>query len=147
MRKLTACSMAADLFLDTSGLYALGDRHDSSREKVLKLVPTRVSAGARLVITDYVLDEAYTLAKARAGSHAALRLVELVDLSAGFRMEWIGPDRFQSAKLYFRKHADHGYSFTDCTSFVVMQELRLNEALTTDRHFKEAGFRALLLTG
>jgi uncharacterized protein len=67
-----------------------------------------------------------------------------VERSAGIRLEWIGPDRFNAAKAFFRKHADHGYSFTDCTSFVVMRELRLTEALTTDEHFAEAGFRALL---
>ena len=139
--------MAADLFLDTSGLYALGDRRDPCRDKVREIVPRKASAGGRLVITDYILDEACTLAKARAGAYAALRLLELVETSAGFRMEWIGPDRFNAAKAYFRKHADHGYSFTDCTSFVVMQELRLRDVLTTDRHFTEAGFRALLLSG
>lgn len=137
--------MAADLFLDTSGLYALGDHRDPCRDKARKVVAGRVSAGSRLLLTDYVLDEACTLAKARAGSYAALRLLELVEASAGFRMEWIGPDRFEAAKAYFRKHADHDYSFTDCTSFVVMRELRLRDALTSDHHFAEAGFRALLL--
>ena len=55
--------------------------------------------------------------------------------TSGFRLEWVGPDRFELAKAYFRKHADHDYSFIDCTSFVVMRELRLRDALTTDRHF------------
>ena len=40
--------------------------------------------------------------------------------------------------------ADHRYSFTDCSSFVLMAELGLKQALTTDRHFIEAGFQALL---
>ena len=132
--------MAADLFLDTSGLYALADHHDPFRERVRKVVASRVSAGSRLVITDYVLDEACTLAKARAGGYAALRLLELVEASAGFRLEWIGPDRFEAAKSCFRKHADHDYSFTDCTSFVVMQELHLRDVVTSDHHFAEAGF-------
>jgi len=47
-------------------------------------------------------------------------------------------------RALFRKHADHGYSFTDCTSFVLMQELKIRDALTSDHHFVEAGFRVLL---
>jgi predicted nucleic acid-binding protein len=136
--------MATDLFVDTSGLYALADRSDPHRMAARRHTAARIASGARLVITDYILDETCTLAKARAGSHAALRLLELVEASAGFHLEWIGPDRFEAAKAYFRKHADHGYSFTDCTSFIVMRERRLRDALTSDRHFTEAGFRALL---
>jgi hypothetical protein len=33
---------------------------------------------------------------------------------------------------------------TDCISFVVMQERGIFEALTTDHHFQQAGFRAIL---
>ena len=42
------------------------------------------------------------------------------------------------------KHIDQEFSFTDCTSFVVMKELRLREALATDHHFRIAGFVPLL---
>jgi predicted nucleic acid-binding protein len=45
-------------------------------------------------------------------------------------------------KRFFRKHADHQHSFTDCTSFVVMRELKLSQALMTDHHFSQAGFDA-----
>ena len=36
------------------------------------------------------------------------------------------------------------WSLVDCISFVVMEERRLGDALTTDRHFEQAGFKALL---
>jgi hypothetical protein len=62
------------------------------------------------------------------------------------RAKWCGAARFDMTKAFFRKHADHAYSFTDCTSFVVMRELKLSQALTSDRHFTQAGFEALLPT-
>jgi predicted nucleic acid-binding protein len=136
--------MAHEVFLDSAGLYALADHRDPVRTSAVACVRNLMQAKRWLVLTDYVVDEAATLAKSRGGSYGALRLIEIVERSRGFRMEWIGPQRFESAKAFFRKHADHGYSFTDCTSFVVMRELALTDALTTDRHFIAAGFKALL---
>ena len=39
---------------------------------------------------------------------------------------------------------DKDCSLTDCVSFVIMREAGLQEALTGDRHFEQAGFQALL---
>lgn len=136
--------MAADVFVDTAGLYALADHRDPSRPAAVRIVSELVKRKRRLVLTDYVLDEAAALAKARGGGAAAIRLLEIAERSAGFDCAWIGPERFGAAKQFFCKHADHGYSFTDCTSFVTMRELRITEVLTTDRHFQEAGFNVLL---
>ena len=44
----------------------------------------------------------------------------------------------------FARRPDKDWSLTDCVSFVVMQDESLNEALTTDHHFEQAGFTALL---
>lgn len=134
-----------EAFVDTSGLYALVDRkdphHAGARDAAIRL--TR--HGRRLILTDYIVSETVTLAKARSGMHVALRVLDLVEQSAGIRVEWIDAARFDATRTYFRKHADHACSFTDCSSFVVMRELRLRQALTTDRHFREAGFEALLI--
>ena len=54
-------------------------------------------------------------------------------------------DQFDRARAFFVKHADHDYSFTDCTSFEVMGERGIREALSKDAHFGEAGFRSLLV--
>lgn len=136
--------MARSALVDSAGLYALADHRDPTHAAAVACIGRLVRTRTSLLLTDYVIDEAATLAKVRAGAHASLRLLEIVDRSAGFTLIWIGPERFESAKALFRKHADHGYSFTDCTSFVVMRELGLTEALTTDRHFVEAGFKVLL---
>lgn len=136
--------MAREVLVDSSGLYALADHRDPSRGTVERCVGALVKSGVNLVLTDYIIDEACTLAKARGGGYGALRLLEIIDRSEAFRLVWIGAERFESAKSFFRKHADHGYSFTDCTSFVVMRDLRIHDALTSDRHFAEAGFNPLL---
>jgi len=68
-----------------------------------------------------------------------------VDGSARLRWESVSHARADKARDLFFRFRDKDCSFTDCTSFVVMRELRLRDALTTDRHFAEAGFRGLLL--
>jgi hypothetical protein len=46
--------------------------------------------------------------------------------------------------MLYKTRPDKGYSLTDCSSMLLMRERRLSEALTTDRHFEQEGFTALL---
>jgi uncharacterized protein len=133
-----------EIFVDTSGLYALVDRKDSHHVAARDLVGKLARSGTRLIVTDYVVAETVNLANARSGAHVAVRVLDLVEQSVGIRLEWIEPTRFDATKMFYRKHSDHNYSFTDCSSFVVMRELRVREALTSDGHFSEAGFETLL---
>jgi predicted nucleic acid-binding protein len=135
-----------EIFVDTSGLYALIERKDSHHLAARKAVEKLVRVGRALVVTDYIVTETLNLANARSGAHVAIRVMDLLEQSAGIRIEWVGSTRFDATKAFFRKHSDHGYSFTDCTSFLVMRELHLTKALTSDGHFAEAGFEALLST-
>jgi predicted nucleic acid-binding protein len=57
----------------------------------------------------------------------------------------VTPEIFEEAWAYFNKHKDKGYSFTDCVSFAVMDELNIKNALTFDKHFRQAGFKVLSL--
>jgi predicted nucleic acid-binding protein len=49
----------------------------------------------------------------------------------------------RAVELY-RRRPDKAWSLTDCTSFIVMREQGLTDALTGDHHFEQAGFHALL---
>lgn len=51
---------------------------------------------------------------------------------------------FRRAVEFYQAHEDKEWGLTDCISFIVMQEHGLTEALTTDKHFQQSGFRALL---
>ena len=135
--------MARMVFVDTSGWYALVDRRDTGHGPVAELVESLIREGARLVTTDYVVDESCTLTKARSGSVMALRLLDLLARTAAVDLEWIGAERFRMAEDQFRRYHDQAFSFTDCASFAVMRERRIAEAITTDDHFRIAGFRRL----
>ena len=43
----------------------------------------------------------------------------------------------------FRKRPDKDWPLTDCISFVVMEDEGISDALTGDRHFEQAGFKAI----
>src|ERR671925_187308 len=107
--------MASDVFVDSSGLYALTDHRDSFHLAAKHCVAPLMRAGVGLVLTDYIIDEACTLAQARGGAYGALKLLEIVDESEAFRSIRIDEQRFERSKAFFRRHADQGYSFTDCT--------------------------------
>ncbi len=51
---------------------------------------------------------------------------------------------FQEALELYLQRVDKAWSLTDCSSFLIMQEMGLTEALAHDKHFSQAGFVALL---
>ncbi|HEX8432292.1 MAG TPA: hypothetical protein VF625_13470, partial [Longimicrobium sp.] len=46
----------------------------------------------------------------------------------------------------FERRADKGWGLNDCISFIVMRDRGLMDAATGDRHFQQAGFRALMVS-
>jgi predicted nucleic acid-binding protein len=101
--------------------------------------PILLEAGQALVTTDFVVDETLTLVRMRLGVAAAGVWWRQIDGSSRLRWERISVERFDRARALFFRRRDKAYSFTHCTSFVVMQELKLKEALTTDRPFRQMG--------
>jgi predicted nucleic acid-binding protein len=132
------------VFADTSFFFALVARRDPAHRPAVAAYEKLLKAAARVLTTDYIVDETLTLTQARIGAPTSLAWLDRIEASESIELELLTGERFLASKEYFRKHSDHGYSFTDCTSFVVMEELGLHAALTTDRHFRQAGFEVLL---
>lgn len=128
------------LFVDTAGWMACADAADPAHGRARAARDAALEAGRILVTTDYVVDETLTLVRVRMGVAASEAWWTQVEGSCRVRHEAIDALRAEKARAIFFRHRDKRYSFTDCTSFVVMRELRLREALTTDRHFRQAGF-------
>jgi predicted nucleic acid-binding protein len=73
----------------------------------------------------------------------------LYQLGASRVLRSINPDAetLDQTKQFLRRHADQRYSFVDCLSFCVMKQYQITQALTTDPHFRKAGFQPLLAAG
>ena len=92
-----------------------------------------------LVTTDFVIDETLTLLRVRGETKLALDMGgrffsgELTDIY------YISDEDFRAAWDVFKQFADKGWSFTDCTSKVVMQQLGIEVAFAFDRHYRQIG--------
>jgi len=129
------------LFVDTAGWMAMADRNDAHHMDSTQVRDNWLEAGGILVTSDYVIDESLTLIRMRLGIDAAEKWWENVSDSPRLKVEWINWERAEKARQWFFRWRDKSFSFTDCTSFVVMKELRLKEVLTGDKHFLAAGFK------
>lgn len=131
------------LFVDTAGWAACADGSDPDHARCRAARDHAIESGQTLVTTDFVVDETLTLLRLRLGLAAAEAWWRQIDGTRRLRWERIDGDRFEKARATFFQHRDKAYSFTDCTSFAVMRELRLTHALTTDRHFRQMGFQVV----
>lgn len=124
------------VFVDTGAWFAYFVRRDSDHEAAVKWTQENRQP---LVITDYVLDELLTLLKLRESRRVAVAAGEALLQQNVTRVERITEADFRSAWEVFRQYRDKGWSFTDCTSKVVMERLRIAQAFAFDTDFEEFG--------
>lgn len=133
------------IFLDTSALvayYNIDDEHHAEASKVMEKIREDEIPLTRFYITDYIFDETMTFMECVLKRHElALDVGEALLTSPFTTMYRIDEGSFREAWDLLKK--GRGYSFTDCTSFVIMKKKGVTHAFTFDRHFKEAGFKAI----
>ena len=131
------------VFVDTAGWMACADGADPAHRRSCRARDAALEAGETLITTDFVVDETLTLIRLRLGVRAAEAWWDQIDRTSRLRWERIDAGRFESARQLFFQYRDKDFSFTDCASFVVMREIRVTHALTTDGHFRQMGFQVL----
>jgi predicted nucleic acid-binding protein len=104
---------------------------------------TRQYVGRQFIVTDGVLLETGN-ALARRFRPMAIKLIEQFLASPQVEVVYMSPGLFASAVALYKQMDDKQWSLVDCASFIVMRERGITEALTTDHHFTQAGFRALI---
>jgi predicted nucleic acid-binding protein len=107
------------------------DHHDVAR---------RIEPGPRVITTEWVLGETWTVIN-NWGNHArAVRCIEAIRRLPGVEVEPVTATDLKASWTWLGHHDERPYSFVDAVSFRVMQRRRISEALTFDSDFGAAGF-------
>jgi predicted nucleic acid-binding protein len=129
------------MLLDTSGLLCLAHRDEPGHAAALHLL----KAASRKLTHNYVLAEFVALARVRGLPREpvltfAARMLDNPEIE----VHWVGEPLHRRGVAFLQDRLDKTYSLCDAVSFLLMRELGIREALTTDHHFEQEGFRQLL---
>ena len=132
--------MSGVYFADSFYFIALLNPDDRSNKAVWEF---NEQYRGRIITTEYVLLEvanALTAPKYRTNTARFIKkLYEGEDVNiipASHHLLSLGLSLYQ-------ERDDKNWSLTDCISFIVMERENITEALTGDRHFQQAGFKAV----
>jgi hypothetical protein len=134
--------MSERLFVDTAFIQAILNQRDQYHSSAKRLLP-RVTAATQVWTTEAILVE---IGNALAGINrkAASHFIRQCYQTENMHILPVTTPLFERGLTLYESRADKTWGLTDCISFVVMQDEGLVLAATTDRHFIQAGFRALL---
>jgi uncharacterized protein len=124
------------IFVDTGAWFARFVPDDPDHARIMSWFAANHEP---LVTSDYCVDETLTLLAARKRPMLAVEVGrELFDESIA-RLHYLTRDQIERAWILFRQRASAGWSFTDCTSKIVIDELKVSAAVALDRHFADFG--------
>lgn len=126
--------------VDTFYYVALINPRDQWHERVVAFQRT---LDGEMITTDAVLIE---VANTFAGGVLRGKAAELIlaeQQSADTVVMPIGRPLLSRGLDLYRSRPDKAWSLTDCIPFTLMTDERIQEALTADHHFEQAGFQAV----
>ncbi|CAN5746036.1 PIN domain-containing protein [soil metagenome] len=131
-------------FIDTSYVYALINPNDQWHPEA-KLWQRELGTNNRFITSEFILTEIADGLSSLAFRKAASRAIRFIKANPDVEIIPVSSDLFDQALDLYENRDDKDWGLTDCTSFVVMREHEIEDALTTDAHFRQAGFNPLLL--
>ncbi len=131
------------LFVDTGAYLSYFHKRDHYHKKSVDMWKYVTQTNPHiLVTTHHVIDEFATLLGRKKNYQYAAEKIRNIFNSDCIVERTNETDERQALKL-FEKYADQKISFTDCLSFIVMQQKNIQKVFTFDKHFEYAGFRII----
>jgi predicted nucleic acid-binding protein len=129
------------VFADTHFFLALVNARDESHARAAEWART---ARQPAITTQWVLAEVGNALREPENRRAFLSLLDSLRGQSDVEIVAASAESFEQGVALFADRPDKGWSMVDCISFALMAERKLREALTSDHHFEQAGFQALL---
>ncbi|HTG48570.1 MAG TPA: PIN domain-containing protein [Actinomycetota bacterium] len=126
------------IFVDSSHWIALRNQRDRWAATAQQI--HRSVASEQLVTTNHIRGETWTFLHRKAGHHAAVGFLDLIERSPRLQIVHVDQDTERRALEWLRRHDEREYSFVDATSFAVMRSMKIRKALAFDGDFTAAGF-------
>lgn len=117
-------------FVDSSAWFAAGNRKDRYNRLAVDLL----GRSGSLVTTNLVIVETWLLINARIGFDEARSFWDRMRRSPVEAIQVTSEDHFQAWAISER-FRDQKFSIVDCTSFVVMERLGIDRAISFDNDF------------
>ena len=138
--------MKRPVFVDTAAWLALLNKSDALHEKAKRIRNKLVRERGQFLLTDYIVVEIANALSRVPFRQTAVQIISLIQSSANTMVVRIDKEIFTEAWRLYSGRLDKEWSFTDCTSFIVMGQMGLTDAFTSDHHFEQAGFNILIRT-
>jgi len=134
------------LFVDTGGWACLADRREQHHATAARIYRDARRQGRLVVTTNYVLAELVALLTSpkRLSRPRIITFIEAIKLAPKTEVVHIDASLDAQAWQLLANRQDKEWSLVDGTSFIIMQQRGIIDALTTDHHFEQAGFVRLL---
>ena len=126
------------LFVDTGAWYALVDKKDPDHSAAAAFFRNNKIP---LLTTNFIFDETVTLLRRRLGWTIAAEFGRRLKDSGFTHLVAVRREDEDKAWNLFLKYKDQEFSYTDCTSFVVMESFRIRNAFSFDGHFRTMNFQ------
>ena len=132
------------VFADTGYWVALLNPHDELHDKATEL--SKSLNPVHIVTSEMVLTEVLNDFSKRGDylRKVATELIDNIHKNPNITLISQTSQQFQQGLELYKNRLDKNWSLTDCVSFKIMEQMGIYEALAYDKHFEQAGFRALL---
>ena len=130
------------VFVDTGALFAVFNRDDVHHAAAQSFLIRDRRVRRSFITSNFVIAETHALILRRAGRKPAFQFLRSMQSGATV-IERISEGDEKRALEIITQYDDKDFSYTDATSFAVMERLQIDTAFAFDRHFRQYGFRTL----